>query len=154
MVLARWGAFEVDDSILMTRRSPLSEAPPSVSADAQPQLAPTGAAGSPATDSRSEAERKDANRNDTEIEVAQFRLYLSVLGMLLLTLGAVVTGHSVIRWTTLVSVFYVVAAGWLYREVRREPGADAKRRAAAILFSMSESSDCNCWKLVLALRSG
>ena len=29
-----------------------------------------------------------------------------------------------------------------------------KRRAAAILFSMSESSVWSCWKLVLALRSG
>ena len=29
-----------------------------------------------------------------------------------------------------------------------------KRRAAASLFSMSESSLCNCWKFVLALRSG
>src|SRR5262249_45367922 len=29
-----------------------------------------------------------------------------------------------------------------------------KRRAAAILFSISESSACSCWKLALALRSG
>src|SRR5262249_54162481 len=29
-----------------------------------------------------------------------------------------------------------------------------KRRAAAILFSMSESWACNCWKFWLALRSG
>ena len=29
-----------------------------------------------------------------------------------------------------------------------------KRRDAAILFSRSESSACNCWKLVLAFRSG
>src|SRR3954452_18492100 len=29
-----------------------------------------------------------------------------------------------------------------------------KRRLAAILFSRSDSSLCNCWKLALALRSG
>ena len=29
-----------------------------------------------------------------------------------------------------------------------------KRRAAASLFSMSESSVCSCWKFALALRSG
>ena len=28
------------------------------------------------------------------------------------------------------------------------------RRAAAILFSMSDSSACSCWKFWLALRSG
>ncbi len=50
------------------------------------------------------------------------------------------------------------------REQRRGKTLDAalysctallkKRRAAAILFSRSESSACNCWKFALALRSG